>query len=115
MFQYSQKKKTCTSSSSSSRGRAASLLSYQKHLVVHDHPTHHSSSSWIYLPFFYTQLQEEGGRILFSFPRAGCGQLTTQLPRQTTDMTKLTRRKLTFYWRNFGTRKKRTKEKEKEK
>ncbi len=121
MFQYSQKKKkkTCTSSSSSSRGRAASLLSYQKHLVVHDHPTHHSSSSWIYLPFFlsvsHTQLQEEGGRILFSFPRAGCGQLTTQLPRQTTDMTKLTRRKLTFYWRNFGTRKKPTKEKEKEK
>lgn len=94
MFQYSQKKKkkTCTSSSpSSSRGRAASLLSYQKHLVVHDHPTHHSSSSWIYLPFFlsvsHTQLQEEGGRILFSFPRAGCGQLTTQPPRQTTDMT----------------------------
>jgi hypothetical protein len=63
----------------------------------------------------HTQLQEEGGRILFSFPRAGCGQLTTQLPRQTTDMTKLTRRKLTFYWRNFGTRKKPTKEKEKEK
>ncbi len=92
MFQYSQKKKkkTCTSSSYS-RGRAASLLSYQKHLVVHDHSTHHSSSSWIYLPFFlsvsHTQLQEEGGRILFSFPRAGCGQLTTQLPRQTTDMT----------------------------
>jgi hypothetical protein len=92
MFEYSQKKKkkTCTSSSSS-RGRAASLLSYQKHLVVHDHPTRHSSSSWIYLPFFlsvtHTQLQEEGGRILFSFPRAGCGQLTTQLPRQTTDMT----------------------------
>jgi hypothetical protein len=66
-------------------------LSYQKHLVVHDHPTHHSSSSWIYLPFFlsvsHTQLQEEGGTILFSFSRAGCGQLTTQLPRQTTDMT----------------------------
>jgi hypothetical protein len=66
-------------------------LSYQKHLVVHHHPTHHSSSSWIYLPFFlsvsHTQLQEEGGTILFSFSRAGCGQLTTQLPRQTTDMT----------------------------